>query len=363
MGSMALWRLAKAGVAVIGLERYAPGHDRGAAGGDTRIFRTAYHEGADYVPLLRRAYDLWRALEAEAGREILTITGGLMIAPPDHPSTLTVLECVRRFGLAHEILSTAELAERYPQHAGLTNETVVLDRYAGVLRSNVATLTAAERAVAAGATLRTYTRVTEVVPDAHGVTVRTSDGDLRVAKAIVAGGPWSGQLDPWLDKRIYPRRLVSAWFLPREPAEFGPDRFPIALRRGAVDTSVLPAVDGGFVKVNGYTPQGEDLHRQDADSIDYTVEASDYQPHRLVTRFLPGLFPEPVRVGVYRDGYTADGQSLVGWLPTSDRVLSLSGFSGHGFKLAPVFGEIAAALVTEGRTDLPIGHLDPGRVQ
>ncbi|MCP9982649.1 FAD-dependent oxidoreductase [Actinomadura madurae] len=59
MGSMAMWRLAERGVEAIGFERYAPGHDLGAAGGNTRLFRLAYMEGAHYVPLLKQALGLW----------------------------------------------------------------------------------------------------------------------------------------------------------------------------------------------------------------------------------------------------------------------------------------------------------------
>ena len=75
MGSAALYELARRGKRVLGIDRFPPGHDRGSSHGETRIIRLAYFEHPSYVPLLRRAYELWRALEAEAARPLLHITG------------------------------------------------------------------------------------------------------------------------------------------------------------------------------------------------------------------------------------------------------------------------------------------------
>ena len=52
-------------LASAGIERFTIAHDRGSSHGLSRIIRMAYWEHPDYVPLLRRAYELWRQLEAE----------------------------------------------------------------------------------------------------------------------------------------------------------------------------------------------------------------------------------------------------------------------------------------------------------
>jgi sarcosine oxidase len=80
-----------------------------------------------------------------------------------------------------------------------------------------------------------------------------------------------------------------------------------------------------------------------------------------VAELLPGLLPTPVRISSYMDAYTSDGHGLVGALPGTDNVWLLGAFSGHGFKLATAFGQVAADLVTEGKTGLPIEQLDPAR--
>src|ERR1700741_964494 len=81
-GSAALQHLAERGLRVVGLEQYAPGHDRGSSHGETRVIRLGYFEHPSYVPLLHRAYELWRELEVASGRKLLHITGIAEMGPP-----------------------------------------------------------------------------------------------------------------------------------------------------------------------------------------------------------------------------------------------------------------------------------------
>src|SRR5713226_5800942 len=83
MGSAAVHHLARRGRRVVGIERFRPGHESGSSHGATRIIRLGYYEHPAYVPLLRRAYALWRELEAQAGRPLLQTTGIAEIGPAD----------------------------------------------------------------------------------------------------------------------------------------------------------------------------------------------------------------------------------------------------------------------------------------
>src|SRR5687768_8474190 len=83
MGSAACCHLAKRGVRVLGLEQFNIPHDLGSSHGFSRMIRTAYYEHADYVPLLRRAWQLWEELGREGGRPVLHATGGVYIGPKD----------------------------------------------------------------------------------------------------------------------------------------------------------------------------------------------------------------------------------------------------------------------------------------
>jgi sarcosine oxidase len=197
MGSMTLWNLARAGITAIGSEQYTLGRDRSAAGGESRMFRLAYLEGPQYVPMLLRARDLWRELEAETGRDLLTVTGGLMIGDADSGEIRNVIDSAERFALPHEVLDGTSMAVRYPQHQSLlAGEIAVLDRMAGVIRPEFAVLSAARRAQELGATICERTQVTAVEPDNGAVTVHAGGRDYRVRQAVVAAGP-SGSCPAW----------------------------------------------------------------------------------------------------------------------------------------------------------------------
>ncbi|WP_345404417.1 FAD-dependent oxidoreductase [Nonomuraea salmonea] len=157
VGSMALWRLAARGIPATGFDTYAPGHDRGASGGETRIFRTAYKEGPQYVPLLHEARALWTELEQAAGTRLLTPVGGVTVGPRDHPAVDAVLAAARAHDLPVEVLTGKDAAERVPEHPLRDGEVMVADRDAGYLRPEPAVVAAAATAERAGATIRRYT--------------------------------------------------------------------------------------------------------------------------------------------------------------------------------------------------------------
>ena len=110
MGSMALWRLAERGVKVAGFDRFRPPHTMGSHHGGSRIIRTAYYEGAGYVPLARRSFELWRELAQKSGRELLVMTSGLHMGPPDSPEFSGALLSAREHGVAHEVLDAAAVS-------------------------------------------------------------------------------------------------------------------------------------------------------------------------------------------------------------------------------------------------------------
>lgn len=360
IGSMTLWQLARSGVSALGFEQYGIAHDQAAAGGESRIFRTAYLEGAQYVPLLRRAYDLWRELEADSGRELLTLNGGLMIGDRDSEAMRNVQASIDEFGLAHEVLDAEAMVARYPQHRMSDAETAILDHAAGVLRPEFAVAAAAYRARELGAQLISHTAVTGIEPHPGGVTVRTAERTYEVGQVIVTAGPWTARFAPDLAAHVAPKRLVMTWYQAQRPSQWTPDACPIFIR-DAEDVHIfgLPTLDGGSVKVAPHADYGT---FDDADKLDRNVDVDDLaRINAAVARYLSGLIPEPVRVSAFMDAYTTDGHGLVGRAPGNENVWLLGGFSGHGFKMAPAFGQIAADLVRDGGTELPISHLDPAR--
>jgi sarcosine oxidase len=361
-GSMALWQLAAAGVDAVGFERVAPGHDLGAAGGETRLFRIAYAEGGQWLGPLRRSLDGWRQLERETGTTLLTQCGGLSIGRPDEPYVEAVLGMAREHGVAVEVLDRAAMAHRYPQHATLPDEVAVFDQQAGFLRCDAAVLTAAARAESLGARVLRHTSVEEIEPHDDFVLVRAGGRTWHFRDVVLCAGSWSGRFLPAeLGAHVRPRRVLLSWFAAREPASFTPDRFPVFVRESAgVHIYGTPSIDGATVKVAGAAVS----HMVDDPSAverRHSAEEMGNMAH-AVARFLPGLHPDPVRMDAFTDLYATDGVPLLGRIPDSERLIVATAFSGRGFKLAPTIGAAVANLVLE-RPDPDLEFCTPARVE
>lgn len=357
MGSMVLWHLARRGLRVVGFERWKPGHSRGAAGGETRIFRTAYKEGAEYVPLLQHSYQLWRELESISGNRLLEITGALTIGRPEHPEVQEVLAAAKSFDLDVEVLEKKDARNRFPQHHLLDGEIAVLDKVGGVLNPVAAIHAAVEQAHKGGAVLHTGELAQSVHDDGKTCVVVMAGGECyRARNVVVALGPWTGKLIPALISKFQVARSTLHWFRPRKAADYLPGRFPVGIRRSGRDgdLSFFPAMGSGNVKVNLHTAR-EIIVDPDHFSHDVPVEYSEYVSH-AVTQLLPGLKAGAVRAASFMESYSRDNHALVGRI--TPNIVVLTAFSGHGFKLSPTIGEIAADLVTEGTSRYFIDTFD-----
>ncbi|MCT2584484.1 N-methyl-L-tryptophan oxidase [Actinophytocola gossypii] len=357
MGSMALWHLASRGLRVLGVERHQIGHELGAAGGRTRIFRVAYKEGAWYVPLLRRADELWTELSALTDTELLRRTGALTIGPAGHPEVVEVLRSVREFDLPHELLDGPTLAARYPQHRLHDDDLGVFDPQGGLLAPVTAIRTATGLAESLGATVHTGRQAVRIEEAGDHVLVHTTDGVVRAGRVLVCGGPWTGELFGDVRERYEIRRVVLHWFRAADPDLFGPSRFPVGIRRSGPEAglSFFPAGPDGLVKINLHIPK---TPVTDLDEFDRTVPA-DYttRVEAAAARLFTGVEPAAARAAAYFEGYTPDNHGLIGRPAGHSRVVSMSGFSGHGFKLAPVLAELGVDVLFDRAAGGPLDHL------
>ncbi|MGP4017071.1 N-methyl-L-tryptophan oxidase [Saccharopolyspora sp. 5N708] len=359
-GSMLSWQLARRGVGALAFEQFAPGHDRGAVGGETRLFRLAYAEGAQYVPLLRDSLRLWRELEAESGADILTQCGGLAIGDPAAEYLAGLIDSVHRTGVAVEVLSKGEAAQRYPQHRLRDGEVAVLDEQAGFLRCEQAVLSATRVAERLGARVLRYTEVTDIVEDADNVQLRTPERTYRVGQVVVCAGAWASRFLPErLAAAVDPRRVLLTWFGTENIDDYRPERFPIFIHHGGTAHIYgTPTVDDVMVKVAGAVvshsvPDPAAVDRRHSSAEVCTIADA-------VRRMLPGLHPHPLRTDAFTDLYTSDGHPLVGRVGAG-RVVLATGHSGRGFKFATGLAAVVADLLT-GTADPRYEFMSPHRL-
>ena len=365
MGSQVLHQLANRGIEATGFERFQPGHERGAAGGETRIFRVAYKEGGQYVPMLREARGAWESLSVECGSRLIDPCGALTIGLAQDADVRTVLEVDRQWGLGVEQIDHHEAARRFPQHRLFEDDVMLLDRQGGLLYPQLAVREVTALAERAGAKVIQEATVVDITESATGVAVHYLQGETtrieNFDQVIVCTGPWITRSVPKLAEQIEIRRAVLCWFAPHHERDWRPSAFPVGIRRsGGENTfSFFPTVGDG-VKIN--------LHAQksvvdDPDALDRKV-AAEYvgRVSAAVSRCLPGLPAQPTLVRSFMEGYTADNHGVIGRDPERPSVLVMGGFSGHGFKLAPVFARAAVDLLFSDQTDVPIDHLALSRL-
>jgi sarcosine oxidase len=359
MGAASGWRLASRGIAATCFDRYSPPHDLGSSHGETRITRTAYYEGPWYVPLLQRTFPLWRELESSTGAELLTLTGALMIGPPDAEVVAGALAAAAEHRLDVPLLSATEVRSRYRGHVMLEKEVAALDTQAGFVRPEAAIGAMIGRMTSLGGVLRPGMTVTAVESRRHGLEVVTPEGRERFDRVVVSAGARVRDLVPWLPVTV--TRQVLAWLeMDRDVDWLAPDRFPVYFHHAGElgDIYGFPTVDGRTVKLARMHGGGA----TDPDTIERRVADADLAPLRhFAARYLRGVTQRVARTVVCMYTNTPDRHFVIDLDPADPRIVILSPCSGHGFKFAPVIGEIAADLVTEGGSDHDVAHFSVAR--
>jgi len=355
MGSAAAYHLATRGRRVLGLEQFEPLHERGSSHGLTRIIRLAYHEDPSYVPLLRRAYELWHDLETDAGERLLVTTGSLEGGPDDGPTFRGALEAARLHDIPHAVLDAGELRRRYPAYVGFAADTsVVFQPDGGFLLAEPTMRAHHDGARRRGADLRFGEAVRGWEPAGDGVRVSTDAGTSEADRLVICAGAWARVLVPSLDRLAVPERQVLAWLRPTRPELFGVDRFPVFL----IDVEEgsfygFPVHDGHGFKFGKYHHLLEPI---DPDDPDRSVLAEDEAVLRaFAERYFPdGAGPtEMLKACMFTN--SPDEHFVLDLLPDAPQVAVFAGESGHGYKFCSVVGEILADLATEGATRHDIG--------
>jgi len=363
MGSAAAWQLARRGQRVLGLERYDIPHAHGSSHGVSRIIRLPYYEDPAYVPLLHRAMALWREAEAASGRELMVTTGSIDAGPEDDALFQGALASARLHDLTHEVLTGAEVNERFPGYNLPATHRALFQPQGGLIASERAIVAHVELAQALGATIRAREEVArwEADPGGEGVTVVTNKATYRADKLVLTAGAWMGELAPELARLAIPERQVLAWLQPLRPEWFGPDRLPVFnLQVEEGRYYGLPVYDVPGFKFGRYH------HRGETGDPAGLLREPDAEDEAMLRQFGQRYFPAgsgatmALRSCMFTN--TPDEHFILDHHPRHAQVVLASPCSGHGYKFCSVIGEILADLATgDGATRQDIEFLRLGR--
>lgn len=355
MGSATVYHLAKRGLNVLGIDQFDIPHDMGSSHGLTRIIRLAYFEDVSYVPLLHRSYELWYDLEKETGEKLFYQTGSIDTGAADSEVFTGSLESCKYHNLAHEVLTSRELTQRFPGYRLPEHFMAVLQPQGGLLIPEKCIEAHANIAKKHGAIIHTHERVQGWEISGDGRVQVTSDrASYSAEKLVICGGAWAAKLIPELYQKAVPERQVLIWLETKKPEWFTPSNFPVW------NAEVEEGRYYGFPEFNptGNTPGmkfGRWRHRHEVCDPD-TLDRSTFYPEdeSLLRAFGEKYFPDgagkTLMMKTCMFTNTADEHWILQNLPATPQVAVAAGFSGHGFKMASVVGEIMADLAQHGQT-------------
>lgn len=374
VGSATVAALAADGYRVIGVDQFSPPHQRGSSHGQTRVIRKAYFEHPDYVPMLLRAYDRWKQLEADSGKQLYFPVGLLQIGPIDGD----VLAGVRRSAVEHSLdvqyMTMQEAQSHYPGIQGDPTWSAIVEHDAGYLLVEQCIEAHLQQAQRHGAKLLLNQSVRDWSIDGSGVRVVSDSQVLRADRLVIAAGPWA---DKCLKRYHLPLRVLRkhVYWYQVETGQYQSSNFPCFF----FDTPQgffygIPQVANGYsANEQGTTLQGNwsglkigrHTGGQHADP-DLSVEhPEDAEDQGLVEQFLTECMPAVTRNRIAWQGcyytMTPDQHFIVDRLPDCPQVSVVAGLSGHGFKFTCVLGEIVANLATERPSPVSIDFLSLSR--
>jgi sarcosine oxidase len=360
MGSATVYHAARRGLKVLGLEQFDIPHALGSSHGINRIIRLAYYEDPRYVPLLRRAYALWRELENRVGERLLFITGGIDAGRADSRTVQGSLLSCRQHHLPHEELDAAELRHRFPGYRLAADMVGIYQPDAGFLLSERCIVAYVMAAQDMGAEVHAREGVVEWRPDADGISVTTTRDKYRARKLIITAGPWARTLVPSLQRAAVPERQVLIWTQPRRPEYFRLDAFPVFNFEAPEGRFYGFPVYGipGF-KFGKYHHRGEQV--DDLDRMDRECHPEDEEVLREgIRRYFPDADGPTMAMKACLFTNSPDEHFILDVLRDNPDVGVAAGFSGHGFKFCSVIGEIMTELVVDGGTrhDIALFRLD-----
>jgi sarcosine oxidase len=360
VGSSVACHLARRKKRVLGLERFSLAHDRGSSHGVNRIIRRPYYKGQAYVPLVSRAYELWRELESEAGEQLLHITGGLDVGPRDSATVQGALAACERFGLLHELLDAPAITARFPAFSLPQELFGVYQPDGGFVMSERAILAHARIAQNWGAEIHENEPVLQWSIVAGQVHVETPRGNYEADRLVIAAGAWIADLVPELARLAAPERQVVGWFTPPEPKLFDIGRFPVFTM--SVDEGEFygfPQFGRAGFKFARHHHLGEAVS---AEAVDRSTNAGDEVPLRTaLEKYFPAGAGPASHTSVCLYTNTPDEDFIIDLHPDHPEALLLSPCSGHGYKFCSVIGEIAAALLVDNNAGQDIGFLSLDR--
>lgn len=346
---------------VLLLEQYQPTHGRGSSHGDGRVVRTSYPEPI-YVEMAQRAMTQWHALERITKRTLIHQTGEWNIGTADSPQLPELADNLDALQLPYERLTPRQSERRFPHFHVHPKSELLFVPSSGVIRADTAVSTLWQVAQERGATLLENQHVTAVETNTQQATVHTTNATYTGHHLIITAGGWANQLLHSFDVALpldvtqeqlsyFPNDNPAIDHTYRHMPVFIDYTDPLRTFYG------LPQIDTAGVKV-GWHHGGKPIQPDEKRVFD---ETNDTAVRQFVRQRLPHLHPTPTTKLTCLYTNTPDYHFILDTLPHQPRLTIGAGFSGHGFKFAPIIGQLLTEIALGRPTAVNVQSFAHGR--
>lgn len=363
MGSATCWHLAQRGLRVLGIEQFTSPHENGSHTGQSRIIRKAYFEHPDYVPLLQRAYELWRKFEEVSKAKLFYKTGIVYAGKPDNENMKGVLSSASLYDIPIKQYSIKESRTQFPLLKIPNDFITIFEDDAGFITPEQTIDFFIRQAKKSEATILQNEIVKEWKHQAGKIKVITNRKTYTSDKLVITAGSWTSKLIPQLQSTLKVTEQLLAWVHVSQPKKFSLGNFPCwFIEDPDLGTFYgFPILPGE--KFSG--PSGFKLAHHspgvatDPDKRSASIPADfETKINYVLEKYIPEAKGKIMASKSCLYTYSADNHFIIDHLPGHDnKVMIACGFSGHGFKFVPVIGEILSDLVMKNSTELPIEFL------
>ncbi|XP_072041917.1 peroxisomal sarcosine oxidase-like [Amphiura filiformis] len=349
-GCSSAYQLAKNGYSTLLLEQFPLPHNRGSSHGQTRITRYSYGQ-KHFSDMMLEAYPMWKQLEEEANTTLYSKTGVFQLEEPPYEDYNNHLKCLKSINKPYRLYSGKEINQEFPGVRFEDHYKGMLELDGGVLMANKCLQSYQNQFVKFGGTLQDGEKVLQILPGRRH-TIVTNKGRYLAKSVVLTPGPWASQLLKPLEIHLplQPQRVNVCYWKEKIPGTYAsyPCLLDLSTRKYGAGMYALPSTDyPGLMKVC-YLHTGKDVDSPDHRDYVRIGKQRDIDTMRQYIReHFPGLHGEqPAILETCMFTSTPDGDPVIDRHPLYPNLIFAVGMSGHGFKLAPVFGKILFEMAT-----------------
>ena len=353
MGSSSAFYLSKLNLNILLIDQFEFQHNKGSSHGDSRIIRKSYIQ-QHFASLMKESYSLWGEIEESYQKKFIFKTGGLDIAEEGSQDIKSVISACKQENIHHEIYTNREIKKKFPAFTLPDSHIGVFQPEAGIVKASFALSFFQNKALNNGLKTKTNEKVLKISYGVDYVVVSTDSNEYKTKKLVIAPGPWINEFFKFLDikRRIAIYHVGYSFFKVKDEVLFQKEKFPIFINYGPKIFYGFPIFEkASHIKVAPHFSLNISEDKRIFSTVDQELLN---QTKDFVSKNLNYVEPNPRDAQSCFYSMTPNEDFIIDFHPDTKDIVFVGGFSGHGFKFAPLIGRVVKDLVMKEKTNYSI---------